>query len=296
MMKKLLSFCLLFASVLSCNEDKHGRQIIGYKEYIVTVASTKLPGIPFSYGSDFITDVYAVKIENSNEWELLPGINGFDYEEGNEYRLRISETDYLDYSMGDPAWTEYDLLEILSKERKDSENLPPYFIPEWYFEKEHCGKVNPDFSYAIQADNKEEIEKDIQADASYKFDGLDLYVDHRSNYWFTIDSEMKTRKHGALIMNNINPEELPETYKLLAPAYQIRGCQQFDFMTYDLESTVLQYVAFFYDKPAGKSEAPQNIGILLYKDLTTHYQAKYPEAGITAVVLRYDVDITVHYI
>lgn len=50
------------------------------------------------------------------------------------------------------------------------------------------------------------------------------------------------------------------------------------------------------DKPAGRSPAPQNIGILLYKDLTGHYWVKYPEADITAIVLRYDLDTTTHYI
>ncbi len=47
---------------------------------------------------------------------------------------RISETDYLDYTMATPAWTEYDLLEILSKEKKNSDGLPEHFIPEWFSE------------------------------------------------------------------------------------------------------------------------------------------------------------------
>lgn len=292
----LIAACLTLTAITSCNGDKHGRQITGYRELTVTVASTKLPGVVFSCGNNYLTDVYAVKTENSDEWEQLDAIARFDYEEGNEYCLRISKTDYLDYEMGEPAWTEYDLLEILSKEQKTSENLPPHFIPEWYF-KDYCGKVNPDFTYAIQADNKADIEKDIQADASYKFDGLDLYVSLPTDYWFILDSDMKTQQQGVLIRKNINPEELPDTYKLLAPGHQVRGCQQFDFITDDPETPELQYIAFFYDKPAGKSPAaPQSIGILLYKDLTAHYQAKYPEAGITAVVLRYDLDVTIHYI
>lgn len=50
-----------------------------------------------------MTDVYAVKTENSNEWEALGSIGNFDYEEGNEYQLRISKTSYLDHEMGEPA-------------------------------------------------------------------------------------------------------------------------------------------------------------------------------------------------
>ena len=36
--------------------------------------------------------------------------------------------------MATPAWTEYDLLEILSKEKKNSDGLPEHFIPEWFSE------------------------------------------------------------------------------------------------------------------------------------------------------------------
>ena len=43
-------------------------------------------------------------------------------------------TDYQDYSMGEPAWTEYALIEEISKEAKASENVPDNFIPEWFFE------------------------------------------------------------------------------------------------------------------------------------------------------------------
>ena len=45
---------------------------------------------------------------------MLPSISGFEYESGYEYILRISRTDYLDYSMGEPAWTEYALIEEFS--------------------------------------------------------------------------------------------------------------------------------------------------------------------------------------
>lgn len=101
----LIAACLTLTAITSCNGDKHGRQITGYRELTVTVASTKLPGVVFSCGNNYLTDVYAVKTENSDEWEQLDAIARFDYEEGNEYCLRISKTDYLDYEMGEPAWT-----------------------------------------------------------------------------------------------------------------------------------------------------------------------------------------------
>lgn len=128
----LLLLCMIgFVSCL--NEDnQEGRKVIGYEEYTVTVASTKLQGVLSSCGSSFLSDVYAVKKEDSKEWEQLSGVQDFDYEVGYEYKILISETNFLDYNMGEPAWTEYKLIKVLSKEKKDSEELPENFIPDWF--------------------------------------------------------------------------------------------------------------------------------------------------------------------
>lgn len=128
----LLLLCMIgFVSCL--NEDnQEGRKVTGYEEYTVTVASTKLQGVLSSCGSSFLSDVYAVKKEDSQEWEQLSGVQDFDYEVGYEYKILISETNFLDYNMGEPAWTEYKLLKVLSKEKKDSEELPENFIPDWF--------------------------------------------------------------------------------------------------------------------------------------------------------------------
>ena len=269
----LIAACLTLAAITSCNGDKHGRRITGFSELTITVASTKLPGVVTSCGNNYLTDVYAVKTENSEEWEQLDAIAKFDYEEGNEYRLCVSKTDYLDYEMGEPAWTEYDLLEILSKEQKNSENLPQHFIPEWYF-KDYCGNVKPDFTYAIEADNKADIEKDIQADASYKFDGLDLYVSLPTDYWFILDSDMKTQQQGVLIRKNINPEELPDTYKLLAPGHQVRGCQPSSPKARRLVPFILQPTLYHQITPSNRKNyyickvSPQRT----YNNGTLHHQ------------------------
>lgn len=128
----LLLLCMIgFVSCL--NEDnQEGRKVTGYEEYTVTVASTKLQGVLSSCGSSFLSDIYAVKKEDSKEWEQLSGVQDFDYEVGYEYKILISETNFLDYNMGEPAWTEYKLLKVLSKEKKDSEELPENFIPNWF--------------------------------------------------------------------------------------------------------------------------------------------------------------------
>lgn len=141
---------------------------------MLTVVSIKLPGVITS--GAISPSVYVVKKEQSTEWETLLGnIGKFEYEKGYEYQVRISETSYLDYNMGDPAWAEYDLLEVISKVHKTSENLPPHFIPNWYSE-ECCPYIDPEFDYVIQADEKEDIEKDLKTDAKYKFEGLHCYI------------------------------------------------------------------------------------------------------------------------
>lgn len=136
---KLIRILLVFLcsiSIVGCDDDENeGRKVTDYKEYTLTVASKKLPGVITSCGNYVSTEVYAVKYDNSTEWEPLGAISKFNYEPGYEYQIRISKTSYLDYRMGEPAWTEYELLEVLSKERKESENLPDEFIPDWYGEK-----------------------------------------------------------------------------------------------------------------------------------------------------------------
>lgn len=126
------STCL--CSCLSDNEEVEGRKILSSEDYVITVASHKVEGVVTSSGANIKTEVLAVKKEGLDKWEALYGISGFDYEEGYEYKLKINETHYLDYRMGDPAWSEHKLLEVLSKEQKETEGLPEYIVPQWYYD------------------------------------------------------------------------------------------------------------------------------------------------------------------
>lgn len=129
----ILVLLLCAFGIMSCSKgSKDGRKITDRKEYNLTVASKMLPGVLFSCGSNYLTDVYAVKVGDSDKWSQFGPISGFDYTEGYEYEIKIRETSYLDYRMGEPAWTEYDLIKVISKEKKDSEGLPADFVPDWF--------------------------------------------------------------------------------------------------------------------------------------------------------------------
>ena len=290
----LLVAILTMAGLTACNDDdEEGRKITGYKEYTLTVASVKLTGVLTSSGSNVLADVYAVKNEQSTDWEAHGSIGKFEYEEGYEYQIRISETSYLDYNMGDPVCTEYELLEVISKERKDSENLPPHFIPDWYFEQ-RCPYINPEFAYAIEADKKEDIENDLKTDATYKFGGLRFYIAFTgTSKWFLLDADMHVVNQGFLISRGKEPAEFPESYKLLPPESNVFGHGEFYFVKGDdIEDSVMQYDAFYTrNRSRDYAPAPQIAEIWLYKDLTAYYQNKYPKANVKAVVIRYTVKI-----
>ena len=286
----LLLFLFTFIFISCDKEDEEGRKITDYKEYVLTVASEMRPGLMLAEGPDFLKEVYPVKKENSEEWETLSNVDGFEFEKGYEYKIKISETGYLDYRMGQPAWTEYDLLEVISKEKKNSEELPKHFIPETFYKN----KFLPKYRYPVEADNKEVIEENLNNNSILPLDyHYMLYRGEDSSLrWIAIKDDKNTIGPCIIISRNKDPEKMPESYKLLPWEGNVYGFMGWQFL--DEEGNETNYPSFdVFASRSTKSRTfnPAPNTVCLYKDLTEYYKNKYPETGVKAVVVSYTIEI-----
>lgn len=289
--KDLFGILLLFLCVfsfISCDKsDEEGRKVTDYKEYILTVASKKVPGVLASCGNEHLTDVYAVKKEQSNEWIAFEEIEGFEFEHEYEYQIRISETSYLDYSMGEPAWTEHKLLTVISKVKKDSEGLSLHFIPERYYKN----RFVPEYKYIVKVENKELIEKDLKVNSILPPECHYLLYDTGFSKWIIIDNDNNVLGQGVLKRINKKPEEFPESYKILLPEGSIYGYMEWTFLNELGNETVYPSFDVFLTKVfKTKSDYTLDITPYLYRDLTEYYKSKHPEAGIKTVVVSYAIE------
>lgn len=102
----------------------------------ITVASKKVEGIVFSCGMNWKENVYAIKENGKTTWSSFGhAIKDFDYQEGNEYVIKVGIKNFYDPNMGQPSWNEYYLIELISQTKKTSNGLPEHFIPDWWEEK-----------------------------------------------------------------------------------------------------------------------------------------------------------------
>lgn len=284
LMSAFCTFCFI-----SCdNNNEEGRKITDYKEYVLTVASEKVPGVLWSDGLDYLSEVYAVKKEQSEEWSAFGAIDGFEFEKGYEYKIRVGETSYLDYSMGQPAWDERELLEVISKDKKNSEGLPLHFIPETYY-----GNVTlPEYRYAVDADNKELVEKDLEENSLLPLDyHYMLYRDDDNSLrCIALLNSDKVLGPYIIMTKPMDPEEMPDSYKLLLPDMHIFGYGGWTFSDEaGNEIGNLSFDVFIGHGATVKSAGPAPDTIYLYKDLTEHYRTEYPESGVRTAVVSYKV-------
>lgn len=128
--KLLISLWLLtFAiSIISCTkgsnvsqseDNKIKQEVINWEErWLVASECAETPDFP---------EVLWIKREGNLDWELLypPFVDGFEYQEGYEYLIVVcAETQDLDTLPEDSPSIMYTLIEIISKEQKQSVGIP----------------------------------------------------------------------------------------------------------------------------------------------------------------------------
>ncbi|WP_373201263.1 DUF4377 domain-containing protein [Phocaeicola vulgatus] len=288
---RALTLLLCALSFIGCsNDDEEGRKVTDYKELVLTVASNEVPGVLLN-GHNFVSEVYAVKKEQTDEWIAYGNIAGFEYEKGYEYKIKVSETTYLDYTIGDPSCTERELLEVISKDKKESEDLPLHLVPEIYYK--HIPL--PRYRYAVEAENKSLIEDDLKTSTLLPLDCHYLYYSSEGDFLKWIGIQDKNSVFGPYIVKNTKkPEEMPESYKLLPPEGRIVGNGiEWTFLD-ESENPVnpLIFDVFIGYAVLTKSTGPTPDTLFLYKDLTQFYQSKYPNAGVKTVVASYTLRTT----
>lgn len=281
----LLVTFLAVAGLTACSDDHtdEGAEITNYQEYELTVASKEVLGISFYDGNNHFSKVYAVKKDGSQDWEPLSSIQDFDYEEGYEYRIKISETSYVDYRKGEPAWTEYKLLEVISKEEGESEGLPADLLPDNY------SRLDVELRYVIEADQKDEVEERL---FSPDFPPLCInqYVFNEGFTEFAIlntDNEYLVMVDGTLDREANDDNNFPDSYKLIPIEGQVTSTEQWTFhMDYNTYKKGLTMDAFFVTLPGSTgNNGGRPSQVWLYLDMTQLAQRKFSNAGVKRVVI-----------
>ena len=292
MKRKFLSYLLVLVtclSVSSClDDDENERKIIKQQEYELTIASKKVPGTVYGgRGNTYISDVCAGKKKQSDKWSAFGPIAEFEYEEGNEYRIQVEETTYEDHLMGEPVWTESRLQKVLSKEVKNSVDVPEHLLPRQYYEND---TFVPEYRFAVEAEQKELIEKDLKENPPFMVGTNVIVYGEGLSRWIALDKKGKMLGNGILKHVNVGSPSIPETYQLLP----LKGVQSYQRWTFkdDNDKEIVAYDTFISTESISRMPAPVSKTPWLYKDITDIYKAKYPEAGVKAVV--YSLGLPIH--
>ena len=117
-MKKLLTllvFVLIAISTVACLRESEEKDKISIVTATVHHQHADLKVPPFF---DTVVKGLRIKESGSAEWITITGIQGFTYEEGFEYELRLQKTHLADPPQDSPSDVTYKLLETLSKKQK----------------------------------------------------------------------------------------------------------------------------------------------------------------------------------
>jgi hypothetical protein len=284
----LILFLFTFAFISCDKEDEEGTKVTNYQEYELTVASKKVLGMIFSEGNNYFRKVYAVKKNNAQDWISFSSIQDFNYEEGYEYHIKISETTYLDYREGDLSRTEYKLLDVISKEKHDSEGLPDNFLSSDY------NSLNAEFRYVIEADEKDEVEKRLMNNSPLFM--CKQFVFNKEFTEFAMlneDNKYLVLADGKLKIETNDNDNFPDSYKLIPLEGEVAATEQWTFLI-DLitHKAGLTMDAFIVNLPGSTGDSgDMRSQIRLYHDMTQYAQEAFPEAGVKAVVVSYTVSI-----
>ena len=301
-------FLVILSFVTGCTlNDEQGREVTGYREIELTVASEKVPGV-VGIGNNSLMELYAVKTAGSQEWTSMSSIGGFEYEEGTEYRIRISETDYLDHNMGTPSWTERELLEIISESNKESEGLPDHFIPEWFIE----GRFVPEYKYAIEATDKTGTDEYLEGRNPFPEDCKCLLYGPCLSKWMMLDASGNMTAKGTISKKGKEPSDIPEVYRILPPeGGQLYSYMEWTFLDKKGEKEIWPPFDVFIAEASAdrksspmsgefqpenfmtKDIAPRNWAPYIYINLTDDCKEKFPEAGVTAAVVSLELELPI---
>ena len=187
-----------------------------------------------------------VQIPKSDGWSIYGSIAGFEYEKDYECKIKVSETSYLNYSMDDPAWIERDLLEVSSKDKKDSEDLPLHLIPKTYYKNIPL----PQYRYAVEANNKVLIEANLEAHPILPEDYHYMLCNGESGLrWIGILDENNVLGPHIVKTTSKKPEEMPESYKILPSDETIASCGEWTFLDESDNTTNYSPFDVFIMKP-----------------------------------------------
>lgn len=113
-MKQYFLFLITIFLLVSCNQNNETNELT------LIVASKRIDCI----GEGTLKCFLIKRNENLQNWEYLyPPIHGFTYETGYEYKIVIEEEE-IENPPADASSIKYTLLEVISKAKKDSKNLP----------------------------------------------------------------------------------------------------------------------------------------------------------------------------